>query len=195
MPELPDLRDIEDPAQVLDSQVVFKGAIWDVRRDRFRFGDGELVREYLDHSGSVMILAIDADDRVVLLSQYRHPAKSRMWELPAGLRDVQGEPALETARRELAEEADLQADDWEELISFFTSVGGSTEFINIYRASGLRDATEVFIREGEEAQMEVHRVPFAELLAACLDGSLSDGPTVTAVLAEHARRTGRGDGR
>lgn len=195
MPELPDLRDIEDPAQVLDSQVVFKGAIWDVRRDRFRFGDGELVREYLDHSGSVMILAIDADDRVVLLSQYRHPAKSRMWELPAGLRDVQGEPALETARRELAEEADLQADDWEELISFFTSVGGSTEFITIYRASGLRDATEVFIREGEEAQMEVHRVPFAELLAACLDGSLSDGPTVTAVLAEHARRTGRGDGR
>lgn len=195
MPEPLDLRDIEDPAQVLDSQVVFKGAIWDVRRDRFRFGDDELVREYLDHSGSVMILAIDADDRVVLLSQYRHPAKSRMWELPAGLRDVQGEPALETARRELAEEADLRADDWEELISFFTSVGGSTEFITIYRASGLRDATEVFIREGEEAQMEVHRVPFAELLAACLDGSLSDGPTVTAVLAEHARRTTRGDGR
>ncbi len=195
MPEPLDLRDIEDPAEVLDSQLVFKGAIWGVRRDRFRFGEGELVREYLEHSGSVMILAIDEDDRVVLLSQYRHPAKSRMWELPAGLRDVEAEPPLETARRELAEEADLQADHWEELISFFTSVGGSTEFISIYRASGLHETAEAFIREGEEAQMEVHRVPFAELLAACLDGSLSDGPTVTAVLAEHARRTSRGDRR
>lgn len=188
-------RDVDDRAEVVETKVAFDGVIWDVRRDRFRFGDGELVREYVEHPGSVAVLAIDDDDAVVLVLQYRHSTGTRFWELPAGLRDVAGEDPLETAKRELAEEVDLVASDWAPLVDYFSSPGGSSEHITIYRASGLSAAEAAFERDGEEAELEVHRVPFAQALAACLDGRMRDGLTVTGVLAEHARRTAIGHGR
>lgn len=182
-------RDVADRAEVLESELVFEGAIWDIRRDRFRFGGGELTREYMDHPGAVVVLALDGEDRVVMVLQYRHSTGQRYWELPAGLRDVSGEDPLETAKRELAEEADLEAGEWEWLCEFDTSPGGSSEHIIAYRATGLSAVTHDFEREGEEAELEVHRVPFAEAVRACLDGGMQDGPTVAAILAEHARRT------
>lgn len=185
-------RDVADRAEVLESDIVFEGAIWGIRRDRFRFGDGELTREFMDHPGAVVVLALDDEDRVVVVLQYRHPTGHRHWELPAGLRDVGGEDPLETAKRELAEEADLTASHWELLTEFYTSPGGSSEHIIVYRATGLSEATHEFEREGEEAELEVRRVPFAEAVRACLDASMQDGPTVTAILAEHARRTVNG---
>lgn len=195
-PELPRdsaWRDVESRARVLESEAVFEGAIWDVRRDRFRFGDGELVREYVQHPGSVAVLALDDDDRVVMVLQYRHTTGTRFWELPAGLRDVDGEEPLVTAQRELAEEVELAARHWQTLVDYFPSPGGSSEHITIYRATGLSPASGSFEREGEEAELEVHRVPFADALAACLDGSMRDGLTVTGILAEHTRRTLAGD--
>ncbi|HRQ00711.1 MAG TPA: NUDIX hydrolase, partial [Terrimesophilobacter sp.] len=104
---------------MIDSETAFEGAIWEVRRDRFRFGEGELVREYVDHAGSVAVLALDEDDRVVMLLQYRHSTGTRFWELPAGLRDVDGEDPRATAQRELAEEVELAARDWRELVDYF----------------------------------------------------------------------------
>ena len=102
-----------------------------------RYGDGEIVRQYVDHPGAAAIVALDDDDRVLLIQQYRHPIRHRDWEIPAGLLDIAGESPLETAQRELEEEADLVAADWEPLVSVFTTPGGNDEVVHLFLARGL----------------------------------------------------------
>jgi len=182
-----ELADVRDPAPVLERETVFEGRVWNVRRDTVAFGDGRLVREYLEHTGAVGVLAVDDDDRVLLINQYRQPIAERDWELPAGLLDVPGEDPLVAAQRELAEEADLVAADWTPLVSFHPSPGGSDEIIHLYRARGLTAAPHPHERTDEEAQIVVRWVPRAEVLAAALDGRLRNGPLLIAVLAAHAR--------
>lgn len=182
------LLDVADPAPVVASERVFAGAVWDVVRESAEFGDGTIRREFLAHTGAVAVLAIDADDRVLLINQYRHPIRQRNWELPAGLLDVPGEPTLDAARRELAEEADLAADWWSPLVSFHSSPGGSSEVIHVFEARDLRPTPEAFARTDEEAQIVVRWVPFDEAVAAVLDGRLRNGPLTIALLAAHARR-------
>src|SRR5690606_21006064 len=166
------LADLDDPAEVLASSRVYAGRVWDVRRERFLFGGHELERDFVEHPGAVAVLARDADDRVLLINQYRHPVRSRDWELPAGLLDVVGEDPLLAAQRELAEEADLVADSWEELVTFATSPGGSDEVIRIFEARGVAPAPEVFARSGEEAELVVRWAPLAEVVEAALAGRL-----------------------
>ena len=175
--------------EIASSDVVFDGAVWDVRRERFAFGDGELVREFVAHTGAVAVLAIDDDDRMLAIRQYRHPIRERNWELPAGLLDVEGEDPLEAGQRELAEEADLVAADWEPLIQLHTTPGGSDEIIHVFRATGLSAAPEVFARDGEEADIVTRWVAVAEAVDAVLAGRARNGIFMAAVLAEHARRT------
>lgn len=182
------LVDVIEPAELLDSELVFAGKVWDIRRERFRFGGEELTRELLDHPGAVAVLAIDEQDRVLLINQYRHPVRSREWELPAGLLDVAGEPPLEAARRELAEEADLVAAAWSELVSFHTSPGGSNEVLHVFEARGLEDSPEPFARMDEEAELVPRWVPFAEVVAGILEGRLRNSILIVAVLTAHARR-------
>ena len=175
--------------EIASSDVVFDGAVWDVRRERFAFGDGELVREFVAHTGAVAVLAIDDDDRMLAIRQYRHPIRERNWELPAGLLDVEGEDPLEAGQRELAEEADLVAADWEPLIQLHTTPGGSDEIIHVFRATGLTAAPEVFARDGEEADIVTRWVAVEEAVDAVLAGRARNGIFMAAVLAEHARRT------
>lgn len=181
------LADLTDPAEVVDSTRVYAGRVWDIRRDRFVFGDHELERDYVDHTGAVAVLARDADDRVLLINQYRHPIRSRDWELPAGLLDVAGEDPLAAARRELAEEVDLVAEEWSELIVFATSPGGSDELIRVYEARALSAAPEVFARTEEEAEILLRWVPLAEVVEAALAGRIRNSILLVAVLAAHAR--------
>lgn len=183
------LIDRPESAEVVESVRSFEGAVWDVRRDRFRFGGQELAREYLDHPGAAAVLAVDDDERVLLINQYRHPIRSRDWELPAGLLDVEGEGPLATAQRELAEEADLVASEWSELFTLHPSPGGSSEVIHVFEARGLADSPEPFARTAEEAELELRWVPLAEVVAAVLAGRVRNGILMTAVLAAHARRT------
>jgi len=89
------IRDLRNPAVVTSSERVFEGRVWDIRRDEFTFGGHTIAREYVDHPGAVAVLAIDDQDRVLLINQYRHPIGLRDWELPAGLLDVEGEPPLD----------------------------------------------------------------------------------------------------
>jgi len=185
MPDL--LSDERFPVQVQDSERVFDGAVWDVFRDRFAFGDGELVREYQKHPGAVAVLAEDAQGRVLLIKQYRHPIGYRDWELPAGLLDVDGEDSLSAAQRELGEEADLVASEWSPLCEFFSSPGGSSERIIVYRARGLSAAEQSFERTAEEADIEVKWVPLQEVVAAVLDGRLRNAILAISVLNAHAR--------
>lgn len=179
--------------EIASSDVVFDGAVWDVRRERFAFGDGELVREFVAHTGAVAVLAIDDDDRMLAIRQYRHPIRERNWELPAGLLDVAGEDPLEAGKRELAEEADLVAAEWEPLIQLHTTPGGSDEIIHVFRATGLTAAPEVFARDGEEADIVTRWVAVEEAVNAVLAGRARNGIFMAAVLAEHARRTRAGD--
>lgn len=181
------LADLSDPAEVVRSERVYEGRVWDIRRDRFRFGDHELERDYVDHTGAVAVLARSADDRVLLINQYRHPIRSRDWELPAGLLDVEGEDPLAAARRELAEEVDLVAADWSELIVFATSPGGSDEVIRVYEARGLSAAPEAFARTEEEAEILLRWVPLSEAVEAALAGRIRNSILLVAVLAAHAR--------
>jgi 8-oxo-dGDP phosphatase len=150
--------------------------------------DGETFRRLvLEHPGAAVVLALDEQDRVLCLRQYRHAARRRFVELPAGLRDVDGEDPLEVARRELREEAGLEAGNWVELTSTYSSPGISSELMHFYLA---RDLTAVdrgdFVPEHEEADMETVWIAFEDLHAAALDGRLRDAPMVLAVLLVEA---------
>src|SRR3712207_8588134 len=126
-----DLADEPSEAVVRSSAVRHHGKIWDVVLEEFEYGGAVLAREFVDHPGAVAVLAMDDEDRVLLLRQYRHPIRMRDWELPAGLLDLEGEDPLEAAKRELAEEADLEADDWSDLAEFYTSPGGSNALLRV----------------------------------------------------------------
>lgn len=179
----------DDPwtANVRLSEVVYHGAVWDIRRDRLDYGDGEIVREYVDHSGAVAVLACDDAGRVLLIKQYRHPIGARDWEIPAGLLDGDGEQPLAAAQRELAEEADLAASRWDLLTEFFTSPGGSNEAIRVYLARGL-SPTATFGRTAEEADIETRWVDLDTAVTAVLERRCTNAILANAVLAAAASR-------
>ena len=186
------LRDEPFEPEVLRSDLVYQGKVWDVRSDRIRYGDDEIVRQYVDHTGAVAIVALDDAGRVLLIQQYRHPIRHRDWELPAGLLDVAGEEPLEAARRELAEEADLVAAHWEPLVSSWTTPGGNDEIIHIFLATGVEAATAAHDREDEEADIRVEWVPLADAVDAVLDGRMRNGILAIGVLAAAQRLRDRG---
>jgi len=183
------LRDEARSVEVLRSDLAFEGVVWHIRREEFAYGDATLTREFMEHPGAVAVLVIDDADRVLTIQQYRHPIQMRNWELPAGLLDVDGEPPLEAAQRELAEEADLVAAAWEPLLTMHTSPGGSDEVIHVFRATQLTATEEAFAREAEEADIVPRWVPLAEAVDAVLSGRVHNGIFLAAVLAEHARRS------
>jgi len=182
-----ELRDEPFSPEVLTSDLVYEGKVWDVRSDRVRYGDGEMVRQYVAHTGAVAILALDDDGRVLLIQQYRHPIRHRDWELPAGLLDVAGEEPLEAAKRELAEEADLVAARWEPLVSSWTTPGGNDEMIHIFLATGISAAESAHDREDEEADIRVEWVPLSAAVDAVLAGRMRNGILSIGVLAASQR--------
>ncbi|SNR86784.1 NUDIX domain-containing protein [Blastococcus mobilis] len=172
--------------RVLASETLFEGHVISLRRDTVAMpGGGDSVREIVTHPGAVAVVALDDQDRVVLLRQYRHPVATHLWELPAGLRDENGEPPLRTAQRELAEEALLAAGRWSLLTSVYNSPGFSDELVLIYLAEELSDAVrpDGFVVEHEEADMTVERVPLAEAVQRVFDGDIRNSSAVVGVLA------------
>jgi ADP-ribose pyrophosphatase len=182
-----ELRDEPFAPEVVSSDLVFQGAVWDVRDDRVRYGDGEIRRQYVAHTGAVAIVALDEQERVLLIQQYRHPIGHRDWELPAGLLDIAGEEPLEAARRELAEEADLVAAHWELLVSSWTTPGGNDELIHVFLATGVAAAPVAHAREDEEADIRVEWVPLDAAVDAVLAGRMRNGILSLGVLATSLR--------
>lgn len=180
----------DDPAEVevARSETVYEGRVWNIRRDEVVYGGQTIVREYMDHTGAVAILALDEADRVLLIKQYRHPVRVRDWEIPAGLLDIAEEHPLLAAQRELAEEADLTAARWDVLGEFYTTPGGSDEAIRIYLARNLAAAPEAFARSDEEADIEVRWVALDELVDAVLARRVQNPSLVVGALAAHASR-------
>jgi 8-oxo-dGTP pyrophosphatase MutT (NUDIX family) len=180
------LRDEFAPRKVLAHETVYKGLVWDVVRDTVDLGEGGVVkREYVQHTGAVAILALDDDGRVLMIEQYRHPVGMTLWELPAGLLDVEGEDPLDAAKRELAEEADLRAERWDVLADWFNSPGGMTEALRLYLARDLSHVPEAerHEREAEEHGMVTRWVPLDEAREAVLGGALHNPAAVVGILA------------
>jgi len=172
--------------RVLTSEPVYDGRVISLRRDTVAMpGGGDSVREVVHHPGAVAVLALDDDDSVVLLRQYRHPVGRHLWELPAGLRDEDGEPPLETAKRELAEEALLAAGSWSLLTTTYSTPGFCDEAVLVYLAEDLTDADrpEGFLVEHEEADMTVERVPLADAVQRIFDGDIRNALAVIGLLA------------
>ncbi|GAA5192177.1 NUDIX hydrolase [Rugosimonospora acidiphila] len=164
----------------------FRGHVFSVVTDEVRMPGGEYVsRDYVVHVGAVGVVAIDDDERVVLVQQYRHPVGQRLWELPAGLMDVEGEDLVAAAARELAEEADLSARRWEMLVDVHTTPGASTEVIRLFLARELSPlATELrFRREHEEAELVTRMVPLDEAVSMALNGEITNAAALVGLLA------------
>jgi len=179
--------------RVLSSETVYEGRVITLRRDTVAMpGGGSSVREVVHHPGAVAVVAIDDDDRVVMLRQYRHPVGTRLRELPAGLRDADGEPPLATARRELAEEAQLSAERWSLLTTTYSTPGFCDEMVLVYLAEGLRPAErpDGFTVEHEEADMTVERVPLADAVQLVFDGEIRNAIAVIGLLAAMQVRAG-----
>ncbi|MBW5483974.1 NUDIX domain-containing protein [Streptomyces bambusae] len=180
-----DIRDTSESWEVVSAQRPFRGAKTAVASEEVRMPDGSVARrDFQVHPGSVCVLALDEQGRVLVLRQYRHPVRHRLWELPAGLLDVPGENPLLAARRELYEEAHVKAEDWRVLADFFASPGGSDEAVRIFLARGLSEAEgERYEVSDEEADMELARVPLGDLVRDVLAGELHNPGLVTGVLA------------
>lgn len=152
---------------------------------------GHHSRAIVRPNGAVGVLAIDDDDRLLLVEQYRHPVGRRLLEIPAGTLDVDGEAPLDAAIRELAEEADLVASRWMPMLDLLATPGYSTEAWQVFQATGLcavPDA-ERTSREAEEADMVQWWLPFDEAVDVVLAGRISDSMTVSAILAAQVLRS------
>jgi 8-oxo-dGDP phosphatase len=189
---VPWLTDATADWPVVGSEKLAEGSVVTVRRDQVRMPDGaEVGREVIEHPGAVGIVALDDAGQVLLIRQYRHPAGRMLWEIPAGLRDVAGEPPLVTARRELLEEAGYLAADWQVLADFFTSPGITSERLRVYLARGMTrvpDAERDYVPDHEEAHLTVEWAPLDVVVSRILAGNLHNGVMMIGVLAAMAAK-------
>jgi len=145
-------------------------------------------RLVIEDPGAVVVLAIDDDEQVVILRQYRHAVQKRMIQLPAGKLDKPGEDPLVAAQRELREETGLAAEEWTHLLTTYASAGITSETHALYLARGLHEVDRDFDPHHEELDMTMERVPYADVLDAVLDRRISDAPLAACVLAVEALR-------
>jgi 8-oxo-dGTP pyrophosphatase MutT (NUDIX family) len=164
------------------------GRVIDVRTDEVSMpGGATATRDVVVHPGAVGIIALDNAGQVLLIQQYRHPVGRLLWEPPAGLLDEPGEDPLEAAKRELYEEAHLQAQRWEVLLDIFTSPGMSDEAVRIYLARDVSPADRPrFVGENEEAHLPSRWIPLDEAVRAAQRGDLHNPLAVMGVLAASA---------
>lgn len=181
---------------VASSKDIYVGRVMAVRADQVVMPGGrEATREIVEHPGAVAIAAVDERDRLMLVLQYRHAVRRRLWELPAGLLDHAGEDPAAAAARELAEEAGLKASTWSVLVDAVPSPGFSEEAIRVYLASGLTEVDRPDLGDDEEADLEPRWIPLAEAVRMVLSGEIVNATTVAGVLALQAVRDGHGEPR
>jgi 8-oxo-dGTP pyrophosphatase MutT (NUDIX family) len=185
-PDTSALADVAAHRGVVRSTQRFDGRVWDIRTDVVDLGDGEQVeRDLVVHPGAVGIIAVDENQQVLLVQQYRHPVSALLWEPPAGLLDVPGEEPLAAAQRELFEEAGYRASRWSVLLDVFMSPGGSSESVRLYLAHDLTPVAEAerFLGEAEERSMITRWVPLAQARAGLFSGELHSPLSVMGILA------------
>jgi 8-oxo-dGDP phosphatase len=175
---------------VVSAHELLRNWLITVRTDKVRVPDDHYAeRTVVTHPGAVAVLALDDADRVLMIRQYRHPVGRELWEIPAGLRDADGESPLRTAQRELLEETGYRAREWHTLADYFSSPGYSTERIHIFLARGLElVADNGYQRTDEEKFIVADWLPLDEAMRLVLTGKLHSGPAITGILAGYAAR-------
>ncbi|QNE17871.1 NUDIX hydrolase [Kribbella qitaiheensis] len=189
------LADSRESWAVSSSEVVHStGRVIFVRRDQVvpPAGGEPFVRDVVVHPGAVGVVALDSQNRMLLVRQYRHPVGYRLLEPPAGLLDVAGEDYRIGAERELWEEAATKAADWRVLVDAFTSPGLTNEAVRIFLARDLSEATETYDRLHEEADMETVWAPLVDVVGAALAGDLHNPILVMGSLAAWTALNGPG---
>lgn len=180
------IADQPSERRVLSRRTLAEAHVQTMVREEFELSAGQtLTRDFVEHPGAVVVAALNAHRELLMIRQYRHPARTLMWELPAGLLDVEGERPLLAARRELAEEADLRAERWHTLADVHNSAGGSTEATRIYLAEGLSAVPEAerHVRDAEESEIEYAWVPVEEAVAAVFAGQVHNVGAELGILA------------
>jgi ADP-ribose pyrophosphatase len=161
--------------RILKREPVFQGRVIDVAVETVDLPNGRPVElEVIRHPGGAATVALDEQERVCLLRQFRHAADGWMWELPAGKIDP-GEEPLATARRELEEEAGVRGLDWQDLGRMHSSPGVFTEVIHLWLARGLEPLAH---DHGEDELIEIHWLPLNQALDWCADGTITDAKTL-----------------
>lgn len=191
-----EIRDVATSRSVIHSEEVWSGKLFAMRTETVDLGHGEpVIRDYMAHPGAAAIVALDETERVCMIRQYRHPVRATLWEIPAGLLDSPDEPLLDVGRRELAEEVDLGAHRWDVLADFYASSGCTDERVRVFLARDLyATASSSFVREAEEAEIEVRWVPLDDAVAAVLAGRFHSPAATVGILAAAAARARRWEG-
>ncbi len=176
--------------ETASSETLYTGKIFALRSDQVRMPGGkEVTREIVEHFGAVAVVAMDDDGNIPMVYQYRHAFGRRLWELPAGLLDVDGEAAHLTAARELMEEAGLKAAAWTVLVDLDSTPGFSDESVRVYLATGLTQVDRPDAHD-EEADMTLEWYPLSEAVHKVLSGEVVNAIAVAGILAAHAVTTG-----
>ena len=176
--------------ETTSSETLHTGKIFALRADHVRMPGGKTgTREVVEHFGAVAVVAIDDDDNIPMVYQYRHPFGRRLWELPAGLLDVNDEAPHLTAARELREEAGLQADTWHALVDLDSTPGFSDESVRVYLATGLTQVDRPDAHD-EEADMTMQWYPITEAARQVFTGEIVNSLAVAGILAALAVRQG-----
>ena len=173
----------EHEFETVASETIYVGKIFALRADEVRMPHENIARrEVVENYGAVAVVALGDDNAVMLVYQYRHPLGRRLWELPAGLLDLGGEPPHLTAARELKEEAGLAASQWRTLVDLDSAPGFSDESIRVYLATGL---TEVGRPEAhdEEADLTLRWIPLDEAVQMVMSGEIVNSIAVGGILA------------
>jgi ADP-ribose pyrophosphatase len=172
--------------ETTSSEILHTGKIFALRIDHVRMPGGNVVtREVVENFGAVAIVAMDDDGRILLVYQYRHPFGRRLWELPAGLLDIDGEAPHLTAARELREEAGLRAETWQVLTDLDSAPGFSDESVRVFLATGLAEVERPEAHD-EEADMTVEWYPIAEAVQRVFSGEIVNSIAVSGILAANA---------
>ncbi|MDN4479091.1 NUDIX domain-containing protein [Demequina lignilytica] len=187
------LADAAAPRPILAREPRFDGKVWDVVSDQVDLDHTVVTRDFVQHTGAVVIVALNHRDELYLVRQYRHPVGVECWEPPAGLLDGVGETPVEAAARELHEEADLTAETWHVLADYYPSAGGSSEGVRVFLARDLAAVPdeERHERSEEERDMVGDWVALDDILAAIAAGGVhASSLLVGAMAADQARRSG-----
>ncbi len=184
------MRDETGQWPVLATEPKYRDGLIAVRSDTVRFpDDSQAERTVVHHPGAVAVVALDDAKQVLMIRQYRHPVGRKLWEIPAGLRDVAGEDLLVTAQRELEEETGYRAREWHVLVDWFTSPGFCDERIRCFLARGLAempDGERTFVMTHEEAFLERAWVGLETAVTAVLEGDMHNGVAAMGILAVYA---------
>lgn len=184
-------RDVpaDDPLRetLISSEVLRRSRILEFRIDTIEAADGHRsTRDIAGHPGGVCVVAIDPQDRVLLVRQWRHAIGRALLEIPAGTLDRDAAGTVEdhalAAARELEEETGSVAGSWRYLGSFYTAPGFTNELMHLYLATDLRPADAGGLGPDEDERLELRMVPFAEAVAMAQRGELQDAKTIVGLL-------------